>query len=348
MKIAYINFIPYDNVYGVEKKLKHQAIAAKKKGIDIDFIILNFYINETKDNIKFVKLTTHRNKFISTFQKKFLRFSLIENSLNLDNYDYLIIRYPGIDFSAFRFVKKFGYKTITEHHTDEVSEAKSANNNIRYFLEKYLSPFFLRKIKAFIAVTQEIEEVELKKIKQKKNSIVISNGIDVENIKFTKFQKFNGKEINILFIASYFSPWHGLDLFLKSLETYNGDIKLRVFIIGNVSANDKKTVKQFEKYENVKIYLEGRKDGEELDNFFQKSNIALSSLALFRKSMKEACALKTREYLARGIPFVYGYIDTDLTGNEEFALRIDVQNEGIEIDKIINFVKKINILKIFH
>lgn len=39
-------------------------------------------------------------------------------------------------------------------------------------------------------------------------------------------------------------------------------------------------------------------------NYFKKSNIAISSLALHRNNMKEACVLKTR-----GIPFVYRYDD---------------------------------------
>jgi hypothetical protein len=40
----------------------------------------------------------------------------------------------------------------------------------RYLLEKYLAPIFLKKVKAFIGVTQEIIEVEKSKIKLNKNN----------------------------------------------------------------------------------------------------------------------------------------------------------------------------------
>ena len=42
-----------------------------------------------------------------------------------------------------------------------------------------------------------------------------------------------------------------------------------------------------------------------------------------------------------GLPIVYGYIDTDLKGNEPFALRIDVKDSLLDWNKIINFLERL-------
>ena len=65
-------------------------------------------------------------------------------------------------------------------------------------------------------------------------------------------------------------------------------------------------------------------------------------MSLFRKNLNEACSLKTREYTARGIPFVLAYQDTDLQHVDKkyrFYLPMANNDSMIEMDKIINFAK---------
>ncbi len=65
------------------------------------------------------------------------------------------------------------------------------------------------------------------------------------------------------------------------------------------------------------------------------AHFAMSSLALSIKNMKEACTLKSREYIVRGIPFVYAYKDTDLNGDEIFAKRFE--EDTISLEEMIEF-----------
>lgn len=71
-----------------------------------------------------IKLKSSQNNFISKIQKKLFKFSLISRSVDLNEYDYIILRYPSMDFSALSFSRKWGDKIITEHHTDEIGEKK--------------------------------------------------------------------------------------------------------------------------------------------------------------------------------------------------------------------------------
>ena len=57
--------------------------------------------------------------------------------------------------------------------------------------------------------------------------------------------------------------------------------------------------------------------------------------------MQEASALKTREYLACGIPLILAHDDTDLMDAEfDFILKIKNSEENVKnnIDKIRNFI----------
>ena len=54
-----------------------------------------------------------------------------------------------------------------------------------------------------------------------------------------------------------------------------------------------------------------------------RADVAIGTLALHRKGMSEACALKTRQYLAYGLPVVLGHEDTDFSGADPwFLLRL--------------------------
>ena len=93
-----------------------------------------------------------------------------------------------------------------------------------------------------------------------------------------------------------------------------------------------------------KTIYHGVRDGIELDEIYSRSNVAISTLALHLKNLKEAASLKTREYTARGIPFILAYDDPDLAEVDEqrkFFLRFPNDNEILIIDRIVDFLVRI-------
>ena len=78
---------------------------------------------------------------------------------------------------------------------------------------------------------------------------------------------------------------------------------------------------------------------ERLFEMYQKMDIAIGTLALYRKKMKQASPLKVREYLAFGLPTIIGYDDADLRGLD-CVLKIPNEESGVEnsLDQIRDFV----------
>lgn len=61
----------------------------------------------------------------------------------------------------------------------------------------------------------------------------------------------------------------------------------------------------------VNMKFHGPLHGEALIDAYRQSDVAISTLALHRLGMAEACPLKTREYLMHGLPVILGYTEAE-------------------------------------
>ena len=344
MKLAHVNFNPSRSVYN---KVVGQAKAAKQLGLDFEFIVLSNDIKRKDENIKLYKLNLPGNRLLKKMAINFFRFRTISKTVDLAPYDRIILRYPNsVDPFYKSFFKKYENKIITEHQTNAIAELKTLEvgllNPLRVFLESINSPKLLSKVVGIIGVTDEIRKMQLDLVKTAKPSKTISNGIDVESIEFTKFADFDNRTLNMIFVSNIFYPWQGLDRLLQGLIKYKGYIHINLFLAGNIYRRKELRIIRNLKEKNVNIHTLGELQGAKLDDYHINSNVAVSSLALFRKKMNEACTLKTREYIARGIPFIYAYNDVDIKDDCNFALRLDNCEDPIDIQKIIQFAQRVS------
>jgi len=341
MRISHISIIP-EYSPGIFKKIEEKAKISKKEEMGIDFYLINPSVSYTDDNLYVIQVSY--GKIPSTFLRKsvFRAFKILnlKKYIPLDQYDAIVLRYPLVDgFGTIKFSKQYGHKMFTEHHSDEVSELLAVGRPIdiiRAYLEKKLAAKFLSNIKGIIGVTDEIRKLQLIKAHKKLCSTVIANGINPKNYSYAGFTPFDGKNLKLIFSASQFYPWHGLEKLLKLLKNYQGKAQIHLKLIGRLSKEQKKIIYNI-KNPNVNIELVGFINGKYLDLHMKNVNLAISSLALSAKNMKEACTLKSREYIVRGIPFVYAYKDPDLTGEETFAKRF--QEDNITIEAIMEFAR---------
>jgi glycosyltransferase involved in cell wall biosynthesis len=115
---------------------------------------------------------------------------------------------------------------------------------------------------------------------------------------------------SFVFVASRFHPWHGLDLLLDSLSRSNLDIVL--YIIGNTSKEDSLTIESLIGASHYKISHFAYLAPDSLAKLYAECHLGISSLALTRNNMFEACPLKSREYLRFGLPVAGNYIDNEV------------------------------------
>ena len=330
----------------MEKKLAAQAKAIALLGLDIDVF---FFSLKRQVQHKGVHSYAEGLGLFPQLLSVLYRYRPIARHVDTDQYDFLVLRYSGGDFSVFsRFFRDNGLKIVTEHHTKELPEAYTYESAppqkaITVLMERFLGPRMIRTCTGLIGVTDEIKEYELDRAGSSIPACTIPNGILVQDIPFSGHAPYDGKVLNLLCLANSFEAWQGLDRVLAGLQNYSSAKPfLQLAVVGNVSPQHLSLSCRLRSNAYVKVDFLGRLYGPALEELFGVSHMAFSSLALFRKGMKEACALKTREFMARGLPFVIGYHDPDLDEiADEFFLPVSADDSPVNIDEVVAFAERI-------
>lgn len=169
----------------------------------------------------------------------------------------------------------------------------------------------------------------------------IINGIDLSRVRVRTPSVGDHSEINIVFSA-FFAPWHGYDLLLKGLAEYyrnGGTRKITLHLVGGGNLIDriKKMIEDMNLCSHVILY--GTLSQDRLDKIFDICSFAVGSLGLHRRSGNcRDSSLKTREYLAKGIPFIYaGSIDVFEQDPVDFCLQLPSVEASIDFNRLISF-----------
>jgi len=348
MKIAHINFLPSDGVY---KKILGQARAASQLGLDIDFIVFTNQSNPPVEKVILFPLKILNNRIKKKIFFNSFRYHYILKYIDLSIYEYIVLRYPGIyDFDSLSFFRRLHGKVITEHQSIYLKELtlqkkEGLLNLLRIKREKKNAPKVLSHVAGLIGVTNEVRLYYSNLLDASKPSINIHNGIDVSRTSFTKNIPFDGYTLNLIFVADEFFSWHGLDRVLSGLQSYSGKVEVNLFLCGSVKEKKELNLIRDTKKERINIHLIGPVTSQNLDHYFMNSHLAISSLALHRIHQNETSALKTREYCARGIPFILAYEDSDLGESCDFTLKISAEDKPLDMTKVIHFAEEVGKIK---
>lgn len=157
---------------------------------------------------------------------------------------------------------------------------------------------------------------------------VIANGIDLSQ--FAPLPTPNNEAPRLIFIGAADNPWHGVDKIIRLART-NPD--WRFDLIGDTTFGQSGPPPG-------NLTMHGHLTATQYEPLLATANVAISTLALHRNGMQEASPLKTREYLARSLPTIIGYRDTDFPDDAPFLLRIanTAGNVDDEVDRIRQFV----------
>lgn len=172
------------------------------------------------------------------------------------------------------------------------------------------------------------------------------NGVSVEEFKLKK-KSIKDNVINLLAVG-HVVPKHGYDKVLFGLKKYyaqeNRTSDIHFHLVGDMNPNIdlKKMAKELKIDDYVTFH--GIKTGECLDELFDMCDIAIDSLALNRIIDKGELVgtLKSREYLARGIPFIFsGNVDFTHYLNQlpDFLLKVAEENEFLDMNEVIHFYR---------
>jgi len=331
---------------GVVKKIEGQYNATVKFDLPFHFIIcipkgVNTHYWHEKSGVSIIEVNS-----LQDYWDYYKKIESELSSLNFGSKDVIYSRAVPISYHSIRFNKQ--YNVIYEHNSKEIAEFYSLLrfgsliNRIRNLktvpLRLVSSFFFYRKILKSaiggIGVTEEICFYE-KSFYQDYNIKMVSNGCTFDNEEIES--KTLDDSIDLVVLAGSKNEWNGISRIVNSFKQ-KFEENFKVYMLGDISEFHKD---QIDKHDN--LISKKPMYGDELVRFINKMHLGVGTLELYKKDMEEACALKTREYLSKGLPVLIGYHDPDLIGNEleNYVYHIPNDDSLIPFDKVVKWVKKL-------
>lgn len=204
---------------------------------------------------------------------------------------------------------------ILEINTNDLTEYLRTSF-LRGLYNCFTRTFLLRKAAGLVFVTHELSKLPYF-ARYRKPSCVISNGIALDD--YRTLPAPNNPEPRLFFIGTDGQPWHGVDKIIRMAQLFP---KWHFDIVGIEPERFK--------YSPPNVYIYGPLNRQTYELLLAKADVAVGTLALHRKRMNEACPLKTREYLAYGLPVIVGYKDTDFMEGVPFILELPNREDNIE------------------
>jgi glycosyltransferase involved in cell wall biosynthesis len=137
-----------------------------------------------------------------------------------------------------------------------------------------------------------------------------------------------------------FAKWHGYDRLIKGLSLYykeNNTVNIAVYFVGDGDELDNlmNMVRQFNLSDH--IYFKGFLSGKELDDVCGAADLGICSLGDHRRNLFITSELKSREYLARGIPMVSSSKIDIIPKDFPYCLYVSEDDTPIDIKKLLEY-----------
>ena len=239
--------------------------------------------------------------------------------------------------SAIRFVKQMGAKLILEHPTYPFENGRTTSL-IRKPVFKYNDHVFA-KLEAMIDLYALIGD-PCGETLNGVPAMNIVNGVDVDRLPLHAVRK--DSDIHLLALASM-SHWQGYDRLIEALAAYDREEKITIHMVGGEGDGSLAAWKKLAQDRGVeeKVIFHGEMFGEKLNDVVESCDVGVGGLGLYRKKQFQSMTLKLREYMARGLPFVYAVDDPSVPDDNRFCLKLPNDDSALSMAQIVSFVKAV-------
>lgn len=314
MRIAYINLVPSNfegRSHSILSKINMQAKVASELGLPFDFYWLPGETHPGDESYSYLKINP-----VGGGSRPGIRFNQARALNKLTKtYDRILLRYPLVDPLLFFLVKNKG-KIILEHHTKELEELQTTGD-IRLLFEKWLGGRWIKSFRALTAVTPEIVDYEISRSNFSGPTGFFPNSIDLDS--YLDFQRkphlAESDSLQVVMVSTYFSTWQGLDTLLDQIEDIPDLPPFELHLAGKI---DPELILRCQQHSQIKFH--DTLTSKQVFELYQSMDLGVGSLAVSKKGLKQATALKVREYLAAGLPVVLAYDDPAIPKSFPYVL----------------------------
>lgn len=297
-------------------------------------------LNKFNCNCELLNLPLVTGNFFIKFLKMF--YSNLYPSIDVSNIDYIYIRrfnhtcLAVLSFLAKVRQSKPSIKIILEIPTWPYdNEYKKIHTKVALLIDKIYRKRLCKYVDLITTYSNDKSVLGIP-------TLQLKNGIQCSSVTVSKW-KNDPKSINLIAVAN-FSFWHGYDRLLEGLKNYylnQKDVFVRIIFVGG--GPELSRYKEYVKNYGLTKYVcfTGEQGGVKLDEYFDLADIGVCSLGGHRKGLSLSSELKSREYLAKGLPIISSMPIDIVSENFEFMMKVPENEDFINIDEVVHFYKKI-------
>lgn len=337
-KIIYLSTVEDGPFQGVRKKIKMQCTAFEEIGHEV------------------IAINSGKRTFVGQIEKLLphalgINYRIIKKEIEelpKDTVQYCYIRYSPASRGLLDVMKtvKSNQKNIkmileipTYPYEDELSGAKAFPSKIKERIYRNK----MRKYVDLVVTPSHIDQSTIFGIP----ALEITNGIDVGSMRIRTPVEKKENSINLIGVA-LITPKQGYDRVIKGISEYvktknPSEPDVFFYIIG--TGNEKSELEKMstELHLSRNIVFTGEKENGELEYFYSIADLGVGSLGLYKTNeLSKVSSLKTREYCAKGLPFIITDCDYMFAENNfEFCKIVENNDSYIDIRTIIRFLGEI-------
>jgi glycosyltransferase involved in cell wall biosynthesis len=161
-------------------------------------------------------------------------------------------------------------------------------------------------------------------------AIATDNGVDVASMRV--LQPPGGPDLVLLGLANL-SPWHGYDRVIAGLARYRADggtRAIRFDVVGEGVELPRLRAQAEAAGLRDEVVFHGARSGAALEAIMAGAHVGMSSLGMHR-TRADTSTIKSREFCARGLPFVLGHADRDFGPALPFVFHAPANDAPLDV-----------------
>ena len=330
----FANYTPSDDSIGITKKIRSEIRTLREMGMEVCY---TGYENDSVAVFDNNDVVIKRNSYpfpVSKFKSK-LRYLWLEKTaldfLKTDfNFDlgYFRLGPPnGLLFKMFDELKRNDAQIVAESlaYFPGIKYTSIGGKYIMYCFDKN-GHRFKDYVSYFLCEGNFTEMFDVP-------AYTMNMGVDVKQI-VPHYYKGDKNELNLISVANE-NVYHAYDRIIKSVHAYQGDKKVKVHLVGTITDSSKALIKKYRLEKQVVLY--GKRSGRELDEIYDKCNVGLGPFGQHRVGGKKDTGLKTKEYFAKGLPYIFSGEEPTVPGNYSYICKFPSDESTIDFDKVWSF-----------
>ena len=332
MKLLYLSTWDFTNEKsdGVCKKMYSQLRVFEKRGYQVDFIYI-------KDG-KVIYREDGEERAIATVGtiRKTPAYIKMYRHIKDKKYDCVYNRYGMADTFYNRVIKRLwenGAKIYVEVPSYPYEGEREPG--LLYWIMFKWDEICRKRLKKYVSnIVMYMDYDKLFGI----DTIRLINGVDVSNIKPVQKMERDSEAIHLL-IVTLMMKHHGYERLIEGFHEYyqaGGMRKVICHVVGDGVERPyyEELVKKYNLEENIIFY--GLKSGAELDAFYEYADFGVTAMGLYKDNIFLTSELKSREYLAKGLPLISGaQIDIFRGKDKWFYNKFSEDATPIDIGRVV-------------